>query len=89
MAGRVRTFSRSLNQAFCTRIAWERIVCATSVYGIEAITNSKGWIKGMELEEGMMCRYITGGSLSCNKAGLVGEIGWLPVRAKICFFYEI
>ena len=42
MAGRVRTFCRgSLNQAFCAKIVWERIVCATSLYGVEAIANSK------------------------------------------------
>ena len=82
--GRVKGFSKgSCNKAFCTKVAWDKVIIPGLLFGTEAIYTTKYWencIGNMEMDIG---RYITGASKTCSKAAMMGEIGGISVIGKM------
>ena len=82
--GRVKCFSKgSCNKAFCTRVAWDRVIIPGLLFGTEAIHTSKSWENSIGKMEVDIGRFITGASKTCVKAAILGEIGGISVKGKM------
>ena len=82
-SGRVKTFSLgSCNKSFCAKVAWDKVISPSLLYGTETIRTSKKWQTELNKMEMDMGRFITGASLTCAKSAILGEIGWQSIKYK-------
>ena len=47
------------------------------------IPTTTRWAQDLDREQVRMGWFVTGASQTCAKVAIKGEIGWLPVKAKV------
>ena len=78
------TAGNSFNKVFTGRVLWERVAVPGMLYGLDVVSISEKDMDWMEKAQKEMGKWLLGAPPCVATEAVLGELGWLTVRDRIC-----
>jgi len=78
------TSGNSFNRVFTGRVLWERVAVPGMLYGLDVVSISEKDMDWMEKAQKEMGKWLLGAPPCVATEAVLGELGWLTVRDRMC-----